>query len=146
MSGLIPFNRGRGMTNSARSLFDDGLFRSFFDMRDAFSGTAFRVDIKDKKDHYELDAEVPGAEKEQIDLSVENNILTISANMNIQNKEEKEGYVLSERRSGHFCRNFNIEGIKDDEITATFQNGILKLILPKKQIDGQGKQKRIHIQ
>lgn len=146
MSSLIPYRRHHGLANpSSHSLFDDSFFRSFFDMGDTFGSSGFRVDIKDKKDHYELDVELPGVPKEQIDLSVEDGILTISANMNVENKEEREGYVYSERRSGHFQRSFNIEGVKEEEISAEFKDGILKLTLPKDKEEPVKKQKRIEI-
>lgn len=96
---LIPFRRHHSLSHpAANSLFDDEFFRPFFDMGEMFGSSGFRVDIKDKKDHYELDAELPGVNQEQIELTCDKGILTISANMNTETREEQKDYIYSERR------------------------------------------------
>ncbi len=113
------------------SLFDDRFFRSFFDMNDFMGGMGFRVDIHDAEDHYELEAELPGVNEDQINLTVENDMLTVSADMHNERKDEKALY--SERRSGHVSRSFSLEGIDQEHITADYKNGILTVKLPKCQ-------------
>lgn len=94
---------------------------------------SFRTDIKDAGEHFLIEAELPGFKKEEIDISVENEVLTISA----QHKEEKEekdaqGYVRKERRYGSYSRSFDLTGIDSEQIGAALENGILTLTLPKK--------------
>jgi len=113
------------------SLFDDRFFRSFFDMNDFMGGMGFLVDIHDADDHYELEAELPGVNEDQINLTVENDMLTVSADMHSERKDEKALY--SERRSGHVSRSFSLDGIDQEHITADYKNGILTVKLPKCQ-------------
>ena len=114
-----------------RSLFDDRFFRSFFDMNDWMGNMGFRVDIHDDGGHYTLEAELPGVNEDQISLTVENDAMTISADMQNERKDEKAYY--SERRVGHVSRSFSLEGIDQDHITADYRNGILYVTMPKLQ-------------
>lgn len=99
------------------------------------SATSFapRVDISEKKDHYELTAELPGVDKKDIDVTLDNGLLTISAESRFEDKEEKEGRLIrQERRYGKFVRSFNLgTDVKDKDINAEFNNGLLKLTVPK---------------
>ncbi len=92
-----------------------------------------RVDIAEKKDHYELTAELPGVDKKDIDVTLDNGLLTISAESRFENKEEKEGRLIrQERRYGKFVRSFNLgTDVKDKDIKAEFKNGLLTLTVPK---------------
>ena len=69
-------------------------------------------------------------------------VLTISANMNNERKSDKNGYVYSERRTGTFRRSFNLEGIREDAITARYEDGILTLYLPKVKLEEERPQVR----
>lgn len=115
----------------APSLFSDRFFRSFFDMNDFMGPATFRVDLKEDPDKYVLQAELPGINKDQINLSVEDNILTISADINSEVKEEKNRCIYSERRTGHVERRFNMENVDQSAITAESKDGILTVSLPK---------------
>ncbi|MCI2105722.1 MAG: Hsp20/alpha crystallin family protein [Intestinimonas sp.] len=130
MFGMLPFERQ-----------DNNLFDTFDHFaRDFFRSTntnlpAFRTDIQDKGDSFLLEAELPGFEKEDISLDLKENVLTISAEHKEQ-KEEKDSegnYIRRERRYGSYTRSFDISGIDESNITATYENGILSLILPKEQ-------------
>ena len=115
MFDLMPFG------HNEKSLFDylDHFERSFFG--DTFGdGTAqFRTDIVDKGDKYVLQAELPGFSKEDIHIDVEGDYL--------------HKFVRKERRYGSFSRSFRIANVKADAISASYQNGILELTLPKKE-------------
>ena len=130
---MMPYRAHHNLPQEKRlpSLFDDRFFRSFFDMNDWMGNAGFRVDIHDDNDHYTLEAELPGVSQDQIDLSVENDTLTIAADMQSERKDEKAYY--SERRVGHVSRSFNLEGIDQEHITADYKNGILYVTLPKIQ-------------
>ena len=132
MSAMIPFRGQHGLANrDASTLWEDALFRPFFDMGDWLGSSSFRVDIKGQGQQYELQAEMPGVRKEDIHLSVDNGMLTIAADFNHQQKEEKENYVYSERRSGRFQRSFSLDGIEEEGIRAQYRDGVLTLHLPK---------------
>ncbi|MGI5962731.1 MAG: Hsp20/alpha crystallin family protein [Lawsonibacter sp.] len=141
MYSMIPFGRN----NSLNNLFDE-FERSFFPtQRGQFP--AFRTDIKDEGDHYLLEAELPGFQKEDIDLDLKDGVLTISANHEetTENKGEDGKYVCRERRVGSFSRSFDVTGIQEDAIGAAYENGILKLTLPK-VVEVQPQSRKIAIQ
>ena len=131
MAGLIPFGHRHGISRGFDDLgFWDGSFmRSFFNGSDGF--TNFKVDVKDLGERYEIDAELPGLHREMIDVSYDDGILTISADMNEETKTEKERYVVNERRMGRVSRSFSVSDVKEDEISAEYKDGVLKIILPK---------------
>lgn len=144
MYTMIPFHSRRDLhQNSFRSLFDDRFLRSFFDMSDWMGNAGFRVDIHEEADHYRLEAELPGVQKDYISLTAENDTLTIAADMRSEKTDEKAYY--SERRLGHVSRSFRLEGIDDEKISAEYENGILSVILPKKQPCEECVQRRIPI-
>ena len=132
MFTMTPYRGSRSMTaHRTPSLFDDRFFRSFFDMNDWMGNMGFRVDIHDNEKDYTIEAELPGVTEDQINLTVENDTLTISADMQSEHKDEKAYY--SERRVGHVSRSFNLDGIDQDHITADYKNGILYVNMPKTQ-------------
>ena len=130
---MMPYRSHHNLPQEKRlpSLFDDRFFRSFFDMNDWMGNVGFRVDIHDDDDHYTLEAELPGVKEDQISLTVENDTLTIAADMQSERKDEKAYY--SERRVGHVSRSFSLEGIDQEHISADYKNGILTVTLPKQE-------------
>ena len=127
MYSLIPFGR----SNNLSDLFDD-FQRSFFPT-DARQLPAFRTDIKDEGDHYLMEAELPGFNKEDIDLDVKDGVLTVSARHDetVENKDEAGKYLCRERRCGSFSRSFDVSGIREEGIGASYETGVLRLTLPK---------------
>ncbi len=126
MYSILPFGQ-RGLD----SFFDD-FERSFFpDLHNRVP--AFRTDIKDEGDHFLLEAELPGFRKEDIDLDLRDGVLTISAKHEetTENRDENDRYVCRERRSGSFHRSFDVSGIRENDIGAAYDNGVLTLTLPK---------------
>lgn len=121
----------RNHNNREMNLLNDRFFDSFFRMDPFFDAPAFRVDVQENADAYELSAELPGMKQDQIDIVAQDGVLTISANMNNERKSDKNGYLYTERRTGTFRRSFNLEGIREDAITARYEDGILTLHLPK---------------
>ena len=142
MYSMIPFGR---YNRSLNSLFDD-FERSFFsgDRREL---PTFRTDIQDKGDHYLLEADLPGFKKEDIDLHLEDGVLTITAKHD-ETREDKDGsgkYICRERRTGSYARSFDVSGIREEDISAAYDNGVLKLTLPK-QGEPQPQSRKITIQ
>ena len=91
------------------------------------------TDIKQKDDGYELEMDLPGFKKEDIQISLENGYLTISAAKGLdENSEEKTHYIRRERYVGTCSRSFYVDQtITQDQIRAEFHHGILKLFVPK---------------
>ncbi len=127
------------------SIFGKDMFDDFMDF--PFSANRFhqdlmKTDIKETKDGYELDIDLPGMEKKDINLELKDGYLTIKANHN-QEQEEKDDqghYLRKERFTGSCSRSFYVgDNVKEEDVHAKFDNGILKLSFPKeepKQITG----------
>ncbi|KUO73980.1 MAG: heat-shock protein Hsp20 [Clostridia bacterium BRH_c25] len=144
---LIPYSKkGRGLSNRPQDVFNiDSFIENFFDdpfMPALFTGDAqIRVDIKENEKEYIVEADLPGVKKEEINIELNNDRLTISVARN----EEKENYIRKERRSGSYCRSFHVENVVEDKISAKFENGVLSMVLPKKE-SGENRKNRIEIQ
>lgn len=136
---LVPYNkRNRGLANRPQEVFNiDSLFDNFFSdsFVPAFFGgdSQINVDIKEKEKEFLIEADLPGVNKEEIKVDLENDRLTISVIKNEEINEEKDNYIRRERRSGSYCRSFNVENVVEDQISAKFENGVLSLVLPKKE-------------
>ncbi len=94
-----------------------------------------RTDVIEKNDSYQLEAELPGFNKEDINIDLKNDTLTISAT-HTDNNDEKDNngkYIRRERRSSSFQRSFHVEGLKPEDIIAQYKNGVLTVNLPKKE-------------
>ena len=104
------------------------------------------VDIREKGDHYEITAELPGVKKEDIHVTVHDGVLTLEAETEQEDKEEKDGRLIrQERRYGRFLRSFNLGGdIHEDDISARFEDGVLTLRATKLKEKPAG-QRRIEI-
>ncbi len=132
MANLIPYRYRRNALIRPDSLLNDDFFRSFFApfANDSLTG-GFKVDVRDMGDRYLLEADLPGVKRDQVKIDVDDNILTIRAEMDETKNEEKDNYVMCERRYGRTQRSFNISGVNEADITAEFTDGVLKLNLPK---------------
>ena len=118
------------------SIFGENLFDDFMDF--PFGGkkinTMMKTDIRDTDSSYELDIDMPGFKKEDIKAQLKDGYLTISASTSANNDEQdKDGrYIRRERYAGSCSRSFYVgEGVKEEGIRAKFENGILKLSIPK---------------
>jgi len=106
-------------------------------------GRTFRLDAEEEKDKYIVRADLPGVKRDQIDVSLENNNLTISVKREEIHEEEGRNFLRRERRSGSASRTVHLplaaEGEKTD---ARFQDGVLEITVPKSE---QAKAKRIEV-
>jgi len=93
-----------------------------------------KIDLTEHEDSYAVKAEIPGVRKEDIDIRVEGNLVTISAEMKKEKEEKKEGRVLRrERQEGYASRSFTLAcPVDDGKAEAKFVDGVLELTLPKK--------------
>ena len=130
MYKMIPYRRAH-LSPMMPSLFNDPMMREFFN--DSSNLPTMNVDVHEEENEYVLEADLPGIDKKDINLEVKDGVLTISADVNNEKKEEKKNYVYSERRCGHVERSFNLEGIDVSGVKADYQNGVLMVLLPKQK-------------
>lgn len=125
------------------NLFDD-LFDDNFGMIPAWGSrnplygkhakNLMKTDIKETENTYEIDVDLPGFQKDEIGLELKDGYLTISASKGLDKEEKgKEGkYIRQERYVGSCSRSFYVgEGVEPEDVSAKYENGILKLSLPK---------------
>jgi HSP20 family protein len=93
-----------------------------------------KIDLTEHDDSYAVKAEIPGVRKEDIDVRIDGNVVTISAEMNKDKEENKDGRVLrSEREYGYASRSFTLASAVDEaKADAKYADGVLDLLLPKK--------------
>ena len=135
MFELRPYRNNNHMTTYDPFRDMEALERAFFGNRDFLGDVGtFKTDIQDKGDHYLLEADLPGMKKEDVEISLNDDILTVSAKYDESNEEKKEGhYIRRERRSGVMRRSFSVDNVKADEIDAKLDNGVLTITCPKKE-------------
>ena len=121
--------------------FDDGLFKKN-------EKNLMRTDIRETKDKYIIDIDLPGFSKENINLSLNKGYLEISAKVDEENNsDDDEKYVRRERFYGECSRSFYVgEDIQKEDISAEFKDGILKIEVPKKDEENKSEEtKQIEI-
>ena len=142
---LVPYTR------RMRDLAAYDPFRTFGELERAFfSGRVpaeFRTDIRDEGDHFLLEADLPGFNKEDIHVDLDEGSLTISAERrsDFEQKDKKGNYVRCERAYGSYARSFDTAGIDVEHITAAYKDGVLRLTLPK-QVKPEPTTKRLMIE
>lgn len=135
--------------NVARNndLFDD-LFDNMF-RAPVFGGQSLmKTDVREKDGKYILDVEMPGYKKEDVKISLYNGTLTVSAERHSSNEEKDDAgrMIRQERYSGNCSRSFYVgDGIKDTDVHASFNDGILKIELPTEQKKEEEEKKFIDI-
>ena len=128
MFELIPFDR----TFRRVAGFDP--FRDLAAVEHSFGSgliSAFRTDISDTGDAFVLECELPGFKKEDINISIEKDCLSINVERRLDNEEKKNNLVRRERFYGSFSRSFDVTGINTDSIEAKYEDGVLTLTLPR---------------
>ena len=136
MFGLIK--RNQDIYNPWREM--EALEKAFFgNTFGSVFGTAalsqFRTDVTDEGDHYLLEADLPGFEKKDIQLEIHDDTLTVSAERKsrVEEKDRKEKVIRMERSYGAYRRCFDISGVDADKIKAKYEDGVLRLTLPKQE-------------
>ncbi|MEK0151916.1 Hsp20 family protein [Tetragenococcus halophilus] len=109
----------------------DDFFDNFFS--NFMGNDNFQVDIKEKDNSYEVTADLPGFDKSDLNVTYDDDILTIEASRNdvSEDKDEEGNFLRRERSSSSFRRQFMLKGIDEDKIDASFKDGVLNLGLPK---------------
>lgn len=113
------------------------LFNTFFDAPTGGDGGSMRrwippMDLMETEQHYVLKADLPGLTEDDINIELENNILTVSGDRKAEQEQKGEGYYRVERAFGTFARTLTLpEGVDPDGIAASFDNGVLEVRIPK---------------
>ena len=125
------YNPFREMEQLEKDFWGDP-FGGFFEQKDL---AEFKTDVLDEGDHYELEADLPGFDKKDIKLELQGDNLVISAerHSNAEEKNKDGKVVRMERSYGSYQRSFNVSQIDTANIHASYDNGVLKLNLPKLQ-------------
>ncbi|MBR9852978.1 MAG: Hsp20/alpha crystallin family protein [Algicola sp.] len=116
------------------SLMNDFMDPDWFGGTEKWNTSVPAVNIKDNTEGFELELAVPGMKKDDFTVEIDNDVLTISSEMKTENEESKDNYTRKEFSYSSFKRAFTLpETVDGSKIDAKYEDGILKLILPKKQ-------------
>lgn len=144
MTTLVRWNPTREFAAMNRVM--DHAFRNFFNTSawPAENGAQpLALDVSSTDDAYTVQASLPGFSPDNVDVSVDRNVLTIKAEVNSENEDEKPTYVLRERYQGSYQRSLRLpEGVNADGVAASFDNGLLTVTFPKAE---EVKPKRIPV-
>ena len=129
---LVKLNPYRNLANLTSNM--DSFFNNFGYENDSESVWAPRLDIVETEKHYEVVAELPGVDKNDIYIKVEDGMLVLSGEKKSEHEEKEGEYVYTERRYGKFERSFRLpKEVKADEIKARYENGVLNVNIPKSE-------------
>jgi HSP20 family protein len=138
-----PFRDLRTLQEEVNRLFSTNLTRGFGEEGIARGAWNPSVDIYENKDQIVLEAELPGMNRDDFELSVENNVITLRGQREFEKKDESDNYHRVERSYGSFTRSFTLpQTVSGEGATAEYRNGVLKVTLPKRE---ETKARRIEI-
>ena len=122
-----------GLQSDINRLFD--AFMSPLDTTETRAVMSPKLDVAELKDKFEIKAELPGMDEKDIELSLDDGLLTISGEKKAETEEKDKGYYLKECSYGTFSRSIRLpDNIADDKIEAKFKKGVLTIDLPKKEV------------
>lgn len=143
------------------SIFGENLFDDFFDdnfgMYPMWNGrnplygkrakNLMKTDVRETEDTYEVDVDLPGFKKDELSVELKDGYLTISAAKGLdKDEQDKKGkYIRQERYAGACSRSFYVGDVKPEEVSAKYEDGILKLTMPKQVKREQPKSSSIAI-
>lgn len=129
-----PFRELKSLQDEMTRLFS-GTQGATGSREEMMSGTwAPHVDIFENKDNFVLEAELPGMNRDDFELSFENNVLTLKGERKFEKKTDKDNYHRIERAYGTFARSFTLpQTVTAEGATAEFNNGMLHVSLPKRE-------------
>ena len=126
-------------------MFDDA-FKNFWGGNELANFDAFKTDVIDQGDNYLLQAELPGFDKSDINIDLKDNLLTISASHKDEKNEENENkYIRRERYYSSYSRSFRVNNVEPGESDASYNNGVLEVKFPKKELAAKDEVARIEV-
>ena len=135
------------------NLFDDWMDFSFPDIDKALYGkhakNEMKTDVRETEDGYELDIDLPGFKKDEVTAQLDNGYLMIQASKGLdkEQKDKKGKYIRKERYAGSMSRSFYVgDAITEEDVHAKYEDGILKLSVPKKEAKAVEQTKHIAIE
>jgi HSP20 family protein len=138
-----PFRDLRSLQEEVNRLFSTNLSRGFGEEGIGRGAWNPSVDIYENKDQIVLEAELPGMNRDDFELSVENNVITLRGQREFEKKEDSDNYHRVERSYGSFTRSFTLpQTVSAEGATAEYRNGVLRVTLPKRE---ETKARRIEI-
>jgi len=138
-----PFRDLRTLQEEVNRLFSTNLTRGFAEEGIGRGAWNPSVDIYENKDQIVLEAELPGMNREDFELSVENNVIVLRGERQFEKKDEADNYHRVERSYGSFTRSFTLpQTVSAEGATAEYRNGVLRVTLPKRE---EAKSRRIEI-
>ena len=138
-----PFRDLRTLQEEVNRLFSSSITPSFGEEGIGRGAWNPNVDIYENKDQIVLEAELPGMNREDFELTVENNVITLRGERRFEKKDDADNYHRVERAYGSFSRSFTLpQVVSGDGATAEYRNGVLRVTLPKRE---EAKARRIEI-
>ncbi|MDQ3258562.1 MAG: Hsp20/alpha crystallin family protein [Acidobacteriota bacterium] len=143
ISRYDPFRDLRTLQDEVNRLFSTNIGRSFSDEGIARGSWTPSVDIFENKEQLAFEFELPGMNREDFELTIENNVLTLRGERRFEKKDDSDNYHRVERSYGSFTRSFTMPpAVSSESVTAEYKNGVLRVTLRKRE---EVKARRIEI-
>jgi HSP20 family protein len=143
MRTLTPFRGVSTLQDQINRLFSDAFERT--EGESNLTTWAPAVDINESEHELVVKADLPGIDLQDLDIRVENNVLTIRGERKFENKVDQDNYLRVERTYGAFSRSFSLANTVNPEgIKADYQNGVLTLVIPKRE-EAKPKQIKVNV-
>lgn len=138
MAGLVPFNRRNNSLISGGFEDFNNMINEFFNenwpSRKNFVKDTFKIDVQENEKEYVIEAELPGANKDEVNVELSDGRLMISFEKEEKIDEEKKNYIHKERRYSSMSRCIYLEDAKQDGVEAQLEKGLLTITVPKQEM------------
>ncbi len=129
---LVKWNPRSGLFSPLSSMMENFFNDEFLPLKNGNGATAPAVNVTDNEKSYDVEVAAPGMKKEDFNVAVDNGVLTISSEKETETEETKDNYTRKEFSYSSFSRSFGLpENVDDKKIKAKYDNGILKITIPK---------------
>ena len=138
MAGLVPFNKKNKEISTNTGFEDfynvlDDYFSNDWPFKRTLTHDTFKVDVEDNGNEYLIEAEVPGIDKKDINVELNDGKLMITITRDENSESKKKNFIHRERRYSSMNRSIYLEDAKPDGIKAKLENGLLKVVVPKEE-------------
>ncbi|MCE5201425.1 MAG: Hsp20/alpha crystallin family protein [Synergistaceae bacterium] len=141
MVGLVPFNRRSKDVAASTGFGDfynvlDDFFSNDWPFRRSLANDTFKVDVQDNDNEYLIEAEMPGVDKKDINVALDEGKLLISVTRDEKTEEKNKNFIHRERRQVSMSRSIYLADAKNEGIKAKLENGLLRITVPKEEKPG----------